>query len=32
MDTNYVHNIQLAKGKGGEYRRINVDFIFVDAF
>lgn len=32
MDTNYVHRIQLTKGKGGEYRRINVDFIFVDAF
>lgn len=32
METSYVHKIELSKGKGGEYRRINVDFIFVDAF
>ena len=32
METSYIHKIELTKGKGGEYRRINVDFIFVDAF
>ena len=32
MDTSFIHNIELTQGKGGEYRRINVDFIFVDAF
>ena len=32
MDVNYIHNIEIAKGKGGEYRRISVDFTFVDAF
>lgn len=32
MEASYVHKIELSKGKGGEYRRINVDFIFVDAF
>lgn len=32
MNTNYVHNIEITKGKGGQYRRINVDFVFIDAF
>ena len=32
MNTNYRYNIELAEGKGGAYRRITVEFIFVDAF
>ncbi len=32
MQTDYQHNIELAEGTGGEFRRINVEFIFVDAF
>ncbi len=32
MDTDYRININLQSGTGGAYRRITVDFIFVDAF
>ena len=32
MNTNYVNNIEITKGKGGQFRRINVDFVFIDAF
>lgn len=32
MHTDYRHNIEITAGKGGEFRRITVEFIFVDAF
>lgn len=32
MRTDYQYNIELPEGTGGEYRRINVDFTFIDAF
>lgn len=32
MNPDYNYNIELTDGKGGEYRRIKVEFIFVDAF
>ena len=32
MDTNYNYNIEVTAGKGGEFRRITVQLIFVDAF
>lgn len=32
MDTEYRQYIELATGKGGEYRRITVQFLFIDAF
>ena len=32
MNTTYLYNIELAAGTGGEYRRINIEFTFVDAF
>lgn len=32
METNYIHHLEIMKEKGGAYRRINVDFVFVDAF
>ena len=32
MDTRYTYNIGVAEGKGGEFRRITVEFTFVDAF
>lgn len=32
MDVEYVTEIQLANEKGGEFRRIKAEFIFVDAF
>lgn len=32
MDTDYVYNIEITKETGGAFRRIKVDFIFVDAF
>lgn len=32
METLYIHNIEVTTGTGGEYRRISVDFTFVDAF
>lgn len=32
MDTEYEYRIQLADKTGGEYRRISVDFTFIDAF
>lgn len=32
MDTDYQHNIEVTAGKGGEFRRITVEFTFVDAF
>lgn len=31
MKTDYRYNINVSNGRGGEYRRINVSFIFVDA-
>lgn len=32
MDVDYRFDIELPKGRGGQYRRIRVAFIFVDAF
>lgn len=32
MDIDYVYNIEITKETGGAFRRIKVDFIFVDAF
>ena len=32
MDTDYTYNIEVTSGKGGEFRRINVQIVFVDAF
>lgn len=32
MDTDYSYYIEVTSGKGGEYRRISVQLIFVDAF
>ncbi len=32
MNTSYIYKIELAEGTGGEFRRINVEFTFVDAF
>ena len=32
MNTDYQYHIGVAEGKGAEFRRINVDFTFVDAF
>ncbi len=32
MGTDYHHNIEVTTGKGGEFRRITVEFTFVDAF
>lgn len=32
MNTDYRYNIELSDKKGGEYRRINVEFTFIDAF
>lgn len=32
METEYVYDIQIAEQSGGEYRRISVDFIFINAF
>lgn len=32
MNTDYRHNIEVTSGKGGEFRRITVEFTFVDAF
>lgn len=32
MQTDYGYNIELTKGAGGQYRRITVEFEFVDAF
>ena len=32
MNTSYQHYIEVTEGKGGEYRRINVELTFVDAF
>ncbi len=32
MDTRYTYNIGVAEGTGGEFRRITVEFTFVDAF
>lgn len=32
MDTDYKYNIEVTSGKGGEFRRINVKIVFVDAF
>lgn len=32
MSTNYLYYIELTEGRGGEFRRINVEFTFVDAF
>lgn len=32
MNTNYRYNIEVTEGKGGKFRRITVEFVFVDAF
>ena len=32
LDIDYTYHIDIASGKGGEYRRISVVFTFVDAF
>lgn len=32
MHTDYRHNIEVTAGKGGEFRRITVEFTFIDAF
>ncbi len=32
MNTDYQHNIEVTSGKGGEFRRITVEFTFIDAF
>jgi len=32
MDVRYLYNIELPKGRGGQFRRIKVCFTFVDAF
>lgn len=32
MDTDYEYHVELLDKAGGEYRRISVDFIFIDAF
>lgn len=32
MDTRYTYNIGVAEGKGSEFRRITIEFTFVDAF
>lgn len=32
MQAEYQYHIELAEGKGSQFRRINVEFIFVDAF
>lgn len=32
MNTDYQYNIELSNKKGGEYRRINVEFTFINAF
>lgn len=32
MDVRYLYNIELPKGKGGQFRRIKVSFTFIDAF
>lgn len=32
MNTDYQHNIEVTSGKGGEFRRITVEFTFINAF
>ena len=32
MQTSYIHHLEVAKEKGGAYRRIHVEFVFIDAF
>ena len=32
MDVNYKYKVNISKSRGGEYRRIHVNFMFVDAF
>lgn len=32
MKADYRHNIEVTAGKGGEFRRITVEFTFIDAF
>lgn len=32
MDVGYQYHVELAEGTGGQYRRISVEFVFVDAF
>lgn len=32
MDTDYRNHIEVTEGKGGEFRRIKIEFTFVDAF
>lgn len=32
MNTDYIYSVEVSDKKGGEYRRISVEFTFVDAF
>ncbi len=32
MDVTYNYGIEVSREKGGAHRRINVSFVFVDAF
>ena len=32
MDTDYEYNIEIVEGRGGEYRRIQVELVFISAF
>lgn len=32
MVCEYQYNIEVSDKKGGEYRRISVEFLFIDAF
>lgn len=32
MNVDYQYHVELAEGTGGQYRRIGVEFVFVDAF
>lgn len=32
MDTGYEYNIEIVKGRGGEYRRIQIELVFISAF
>lgn len=32
MNVDYQYHVELAEGTGGQYRRISVEFVFVDAF
>lgn len=32
MDTGYEYNIEIVEGRGGEYRRIQIELVFISAF